>query len=174
MIILDIETTGLDPKTDFILEIAAVDTLNHRVFNKRAYAPHNNAVHVNRIEEEDMGRLTEDELLERFNKWLGLECTIGGWNTKFDAEFLYKRSVMRVIRNNYKNYKYTDVKKELLKTPIVGNLAKCYETIFNIRVRANHSAIVDTELTCHIYDWYRKTHAPMERYTFDNLKNHYR
>ena len=99
MIVLDIETTGTDPKRHSIIEIGAIEFENPRnFFNEKCRiwpgaeidpgALEINGFTIDEIT--DTSIITEKELLEKFNEWIGSieERTIAGHNVDFDISFL--------------------------------------------------------------------------------------
>lgn len=99
MIVLDIETTGLDPEKHSIIEVGAIDYSNPmNIFNEKCQIwpgaeidPE--ALSVNGFNVDEVNNpaiLTQHELLVRFNDWISsiMDRTIAGQNVDFDINFL--------------------------------------------------------------------------------------
>jgi DNA polymerase III epsilon subunit-like protein len=99
MIVLDIETTGLDPRRHSIIEIGAIDFNNPSdCFDGRCQiwtgteidpgALELNGFTIKGIEDKNIN--TQKELLSNFVKWTDLieDKTIAGQNVDFDINFL--------------------------------------------------------------------------------------
>lgn len=99
MIVVDVETTGTDPKVHSLLSIGAVDFDNpeRRFFEEcRAFEGakvEEEASAINGIGEKeafDISKQTDEELLEHFFAWMkeSRDHTIAGQNPQFDVSFL--------------------------------------------------------------------------------------
>ena len=99
MIVLDIETTGLNPKKHSVIEVAAIEFDNpQNVFNEicRKWPGaeiDQKALDINGFSPEEITNpaiLSQKELLMRFNDWLNAtgDRTIAGHNIAFDISFL--------------------------------------------------------------------------------------
>ncbi len=99
MIVLDIETTGLDPIKHSIIEVGAIEFDNPlNIFNERCQiwpgaeidpgALEVNGFKLDEITNPDI--LTQKELLVRFNEWISSieDRTFAGQNVDFDINFL--------------------------------------------------------------------------------------
>jgi DNA polymerase III epsilon subunit-like protein len=104
MIVLDIETTGLNPRRHSIVEVGAIDfDCPGNYFNERCQiwdgaeidfkALEINGLTLNDIQ--DQTNLTQKELLTRFMIWTDQieDKTIAGQNVDFDISFLNESSV---------------------------------------------------------------------------------
>jgi DNA polymerase III epsilon subunit-like protein len=103
MIVLDIETTGVDPIRHAIIEIAAIDfTYPQNQFNERCQIWPGAEIDLKALEingfspDEIIDRtiLTQKELLMRFKDWTDIieDKTIAGQNVDFDINFLNESS----------------------------------------------------------------------------------
>lgn len=99
MIVLDIETTGLDPKRHSIIEIGAIDFNNPtNYFNGKCQIWSGAAVDLSALEVngftlkeiQDQNILTQVELISDFKTWTDSieDRTIAGQNIDFDISFL--------------------------------------------------------------------------------------
>jgi DNA polymerase III epsilon subunit-like protein len=103
MIVLDVETTGLDPRRHSIVEVGAIDfDCPGNYFNERCQIWDGaeidfNALYINgltRVEIQDKAILNQKELISRFSSWMNNieDKTIAGQNVDFDMEFLNESS----------------------------------------------------------------------------------
>jgi len=99
MIVLDIETTGLDPKRHSIIEVGAMDFDDPRkVFNEKCRIwpgaeIDQGALQINGFsphEIKDPALQSQKELLSKFIDWISVieDRTIAGHNVDFDISFL--------------------------------------------------------------------------------------
>lgn len=105
MIVIDVETTGLDPNRHSIISLGAVDFNNkENLFYEECRLKEDseinlNALKVNGFTEEQINnqKLSCKELLEKFIEWSKKinDMTIGGHNVQFDISFL---------QNHFKHY----------------------------------------------------------------------
>lgn len=99
MIILDVETTGLDPKENSIVSIGAIDFNNPeerfyeecRIWEGASVEPE--ALLVNGMSEEeirDPDKKSESDILKNFLHWLSdkKNITVAGQNSFFDVSFI--------------------------------------------------------------------------------------
>jgi len=112
MIVLDIETTGLDPTKHSIIEVGAIEFENpQNIFNERCQIwsgaeIDQNALAINGFTPEeisDSSRLTQMKLLVKFNDWISSieERTIAGHNVDFDLNFLNESCKRLNLWHNY-------------------------------------------------------------------------
>jgi DNA polymerase III epsilon subunit-like protein len=103
MIVLDIETTGLDPKRHSIIEVGAIDFYNPtNYFNGKCQiwigaevdlsALEVNGFTLKKIQDQKIN--TQEELLSNFKIWTDSieDKTIAGQNVDFDINFLIESS----------------------------------------------------------------------------------
>jgi DNA polymerase III epsilon subunit-like protein len=99
MIIVDVETSGLDPSKNAILSIGAIDFFNMnnmfygecRLHQSRTYTP--TALHINGFKIEDLAdpkKMSLEKLMQNFLDWCGpiADKTITGMNPNFDRLFI--------------------------------------------------------------------------------------
>jgi len=99
MIVLDIETTGLDPKRHSIIEVGAIDFYNPtNYFNEKCQIWIGAEVDLSALEVngftlkeiQDQKIITQEELISNFKIWTDSieDKTIAGQNVDFDINFL--------------------------------------------------------------------------------------
>lgn len=109
MVVVDVETTGLNPKESSIIEIGAIDFFNPKsIFNERCKVRKDSFINSESLEingytcEElrDNNAQTEKELLLNFISWLrNIEKrTLAGQNVNFDLNFLNETKLREDIR----------------------------------------------------------------------------
>lgn len=109
MIVLDIETTGLDPKRHSIIEVGAIDFHNPtNYFNEKCQIWIGAEVDITALEIngftlkdiQDQKIITQEELLLNFKNWTDSieDKTIAGQNVDFDISFLIE-STKRIGQN---------------------------------------------------------------------------
>lgn len=99
MIVVDVETTGLDPKRHSICEIGAIDLLNPekrfsqacRIWDNAEIDPY--AQKVNGVSNEELinpNKPSLEEVIKMFSSWIkdSYDITISGINPSFDRDFL--------------------------------------------------------------------------------------
>jgi DNA polymerase III epsilon subunit-like protein len=103
MIVLDIETTGLDPRRHSIIEVGAIDfDCPGNYFNERCQVWEGaeidfKALEINGLtldEIHDQAILTQKEIISRFRIWTDQieDKTIAGQNADFDISFINESS----------------------------------------------------------------------------------
>jgi DNA polymerase III epsilon subunit-like protein len=141
MIVLDIETTGLDPIRHSIIEIAAIDFNNHQYqFNEKCQIWPGaeidfTALEINgfsKDEIEDTSLLTQEELLFKFKIWSDIieDKTIAGQNVDFDISFLNESSKRCGLFYNFGKRKvdqhsiaYVHLLKRNIKPPLKDRIS---------------------------------------------------
>jgi DNA polymerase III epsilon subunit-like protein len=136
MIVLDIETTGLDPVRHSIIEIGAIEFENpQNVFNEKCQIWNGaeinaDALEINGFRPDELSDpqiLTQTDIIERFNHWLGsiYDRTIAGHNVDFDISFLNESCRRLNISFNYGKRKtdqhslvYAHLLKRNIKPPL--------------------------------------------------------
>jgi len=132
MIVLDIETTGLDPGRHSIIEVGAIDfDCPGNYFNERCQIWDGaeidlRALEINGLtldEIQDQTNLTQKELLSRFMSWTVQieDKTIAGQNVDFDINFLnesYARCGLSFILGKRKVDQHSIVYAHFLKRNI--------------------------------------------------------
>lgn len=160
-VLVDIETTGLSPMNDEIIEIGAIKIKENKIVDK-----YNELIKINRKLEPFITNLTgiTDEMLEtgknptavfqNFVEFVGEDIIIGH-NVNFDLGFLTNKC------KKYINYNLTNecidtmyLAKKLVPNSInykLGTLAK----YFNISYEGAHRGLKDVEITYAVYNCLR-------------------
>lgn len=161
-VLLDIETTGLSPSRDDIIEIGAIKVKENKIIDT-----YNTLIKINRSLNPFITRLTgitdkmletgkeRDEALKEFIDFTGNEI-IMGHNVNFDINFIYDKCLsyldyylsndfvdtMRIAKNilpNIENYK-------------LGTLAN----YFGVDYSSAHRGLNDVEITYEVYNKLKK------------------
>lgn len=136
MIVLDIETTGLDPRRHSIVEIGAIDFNSPgNFFSERCSVWEGaeidlNALEINGLSVDDIHDktiLTQKEIISKFIGWMdGIEDkTIAGQNVDFDIDFFNESSArcgltFRLGKRKVDQHAivYADMMKRNIKPPL--------------------------------------------------------
>ena len=143
MIIVDTETTGVEPHVHSILSIAALDFDNPsnefygecRMFEGARWSDEAEAVHgISQENAEDPHRMSEKELVTKFIAWAHTvsEQTLAGENPSFDRDFMRAACVRNHIEWNFA-YRTVDLHSIAY--------AKCLEQGRPIPTKNNHSGL---------------------------------
>lgn len=161
-VLVDIETTGLSPIYDDIIEIGAIKVKSNKIVDE-----YNELIKINRILPAKITELTgiTDEMLatgkmpktvlEEFVKFVG-DNVIIGHNVNFDLGFLYDKC--KKYLNYYLNNDYIDtlyLARKLVPNSYnhkLGTLAK----LFNISYEGAHRGLKDVEITYEVYNKLRE------------------
>ncbi len=152
LVIFDVETTGLDPQNDYIVELSAVkyDT-NFEViekYNQRFDVPIQipeevSAIHgITNTDLEGFPTFSE-EMFAIAAFFAG--CDVGGYNVMFDLKFL-SAEYERVNRPMTGNFKIIDVMKIYAKYE-PRTLSAVYKRLFSEELESAHSAEADVIAT---------------------------
>ena len=157
-VLLDIETTGLSPVSDDIIEIGAVKVKNNKIIDT-----YNELIKINRklpifitkltgiTDEMINGGKMPEIVLKEFIKFIG-DNTIIGHNVNFDLGFLRNKCLKYVnynLNNTYLDTMY--IARRLVpdsKNYKLGTLAQ----YFNISYEGAHRGLRDVEITYHLYN----------------------
>lgn len=101
MLFVDVETTGLNPSTDYILSMGAIDFFHpkNQFYDECGipdfYKPHAKALEINGFKEEDLKngkKQSSKDLLVKFINWCAEHKLniLAGHNVSFDKEFIDK------------------------------------------------------------------------------------
>ena len=161
-VLVDIETTGLSPVKDDIIEIGAikvennkmVDTFNQLIKLDRSLPPF--ITNLTGITDEMLktGRMP-NEVFKDFVNFIG-ESVIIGHNVNFDLGFLSnkcKKYLNYNLNNDYIDTLY--LARRLVPNSVnykLGTLAN----LFNISYRGAHRGLKDVEITYEVYNRLRK------------------
>ncbi|PWH17153.1 MAG: DNA polymerase III subunit epsilon [Anaerolineae bacterium] len=152
IVALDIETTGLDPNKDAVIEIGAIKFNGRRIedewttfINPNRHIPENITA-LTGIEDEMVRhapRLTE--VVADLQDFVG-ECPVLGQNVRFDLSFLQKQRIL-LFNPVIDTYELASV---LLPTASRYNLAALGQ-LLGIPLPANHRALDDARVTHAVY-----------------------
>lgn len=161
-VLVDIETTGLSPVTDDIIEIGAIKVKNNKIIDK-----YNQLIKINKSLSPFITNLTgitnemlrtgkmPSEVFKEFVNFVG-EDVIIGHNVNFDLGFLTnkcKKYIDYNLDNDYVDTMY--LARRLVKDTAnykLGTLAD----YFNISYEGAHRGLKDVEITYEVYNCLRK------------------
>ena len=161
-VLVDIETTGLSPIYDDIIEIGAIKVENNKMIDE-----YSQLIKIDRILPQKITELTgitdnmlatgkmPKTVLEEFIKFVGNNVIIGH-NVNFDLGFLCnkcKKYLNYNLNNDYIDTLY--LARKLVPNSInhkLGTLAK----LFNINYEGAHRGLKDVEITYEVYNKLRK------------------
>ncbi len=175
-IAFDIETTGLDPMYDEIIEIGAIKIENGRevqVFNtlvKPEYEINEFISKLTGITNEVVKKSPSiDEVLSKFIEFIG-DSIILGHNVNFDINFIYDNLVkfnMKPITNDFiDTLRLSRRLLPELKHHRLSDLADYY----NINAVGSHRSLKDVRMTIEVYNNLEKL-ATEKYHNIDNFKN---
>ena len=169
MIVIDLETTGLDVNENGIISIGAVDFDNQdNIFYcecklREGFKLDPKSIDIHGFTEEQINNLknTEEELLRKFLKWCENieDKTLGGHNLQFDIDFLQRAFklnnlpwIFRFRFVDLHSVAYFHFMKNKLDIPLKYNLSHLtLDTILaflGIKERQGyHNALTDAKLT---------------------------
>ena len=156
-IVFDIETTGLDPSIDEIIEIGAIKVENNTIIEefhsliKPNYKIDAFITELTGITNDMVIEAPKvDEVLKKFISFIGNSILIGH-NVHFDINFIYDN----LIKINCSPLKNDFVDTLRLARKILPELKhhrlKDLASYYNIDIEGNHRAIKDAEITFSIY-----------------------
>ncbi len=164
--IVDIETTGLSPLRDEIIELSALKVRQNRIVDKFSSLVKPSGIINSFISSltgitNDMVKEAPDlkNTLLSFRQFLADDCIVGH-NVNFDYRFL-QHNIEKHLGESLRNGKQDTVKLARKFCPNLpsyklSNLAKH----FNIDIEGHHRALKDCEIT---YDVYYKIQEQQER-----------
>jgi DNA polymerase III subunit epsilon len=180
-IALDLETTGLDPAHDRIVEIGAVAIhrgnieLNdyfHRVLaTSGEVKAENRVVHGVTAKEQYDGSATHDAL-DALLLWVG-DAPLVGFFTEFDVKFLRAALATHVNTNIAKKFAARSLDVALIAPSVFSkhsakNLAE-WSAALGLPIRKQHRALSDALATAHLLQRVLAK-LPAEKRTFAELK----
>ena len=167
-VVLDLETTGLSPNKNEIIEIAAIKVKNDKVlevYNKLIKPDNGISEFITSITDISKEMIENapniKDVIKEFNDFINDEIIIG-YNICFDLNFISDKSIKHLGKDI--NNKYIDVMK-LVKT--VFPQIKHYKqtdiaSLFNIDTNSAHRALKDCEMCKSIYDKIKFIGLPKE------------
>lgn len=157
-VLVDIETTGLSPQRDDIIEIGAIKVKNNEIVDT-----YTSLINIKRNVPSYITKLTgittemiftegkaSKEVLQSFMDFAG-DNIIVGHNVNFDINFLYDKCEKYL--NTYLSNDFIDtmkIAKRLVDTPNykLGTLAEYFEVDYN----GAHRGLKDVEITYEVYN----------------------
>lgn len=155
MIFFDLETTGLNPEEDRIVEIAILDKSGKELFCSRInplveIPPEVSAIHG--ITSEDLKDCpTFKDVAEKVFDIIDGQDIAGYNSNSFDIPFLYNELLRNGIDWNYKNSNLIDV-CNLYRIVEPHTLSNAYMTYTGGKLEGAHSAKEDTKATIAVFD----------------------
>lgn len=157
-VLVDIETTGLSPQRDEIIEIGAIKVRNNKIIDT-----YNSLINIKKRIPYFITELTgittdmifsqgrdRSEVLQEFMDFAG-DSIIVGHNVNFDINFIYDKCEKYL--NEYLSNDFIDtmkMAKRLVQTPNykLGTLAN----YFNVDYNGAHRGLKDVEITYEVYN----------------------
>ena len=167
-VVLDLETTGLSPNKNEIIEIAAIKVKNNKVlevYNKLIKPDNDISEFITSITDISREMIVNapkiNEVIKEFNDFIKDEIIIG-YNICFDLNFISDKSVKYLGRDI--NNKYIDVMKLVKKIfPQIKHYKQTdIASLFNIDTDSAHRALKDCEMCKCIYEKIKIIGLPKE------------
>lgn len=161
-VLVDIETTGLSPQKDDIIEIGAIKVKDNKIVdtytslinigrNVPSYITNLTGITTDMLKSE--GKETT-EVLKEFVDFAG-ENIIVGHNVNFDINFIYDKCEKYLDKHVSNDFIDTmKIAKRLVDTPNykLGTLAEYFDVDYN----GAHRGLKDVEITYEVYNKLRK------------------
>ena len=158
-VLLDIETTGLDPKYAEITEIAAYKVVDNKVVDKfQSLIKPNNPIPaeitaITHITNEMVKDADPVEIvLGKFKDFLG-DNIIMGHNVRFDISFLTHYSYIcfsEYILNDFRDT--LRVARKVLGNKVPNHKLQTLSEYYNLDIEGEHRALKDVDLTYTVYN----------------------
>lgn len=159
-VVIDLETSGLRPKHDKIIEIGAIKVKNNEIvemyqtFINPAIDIKDKTTQITSIEQEDLEHAPYmEEVIHEFTRFLE-DLPLVGHNVMFDYSFLKREALMYNIefeKNGIDTLKIAREKYSQLPSKRLGDMCKH----FNIEINA-HRALSDAMATHELLQIYMK------------------
>lgn len=153
-VILDVETTGLDPETDRITEIAMIKVSNgsevgrYRTYVRTDYKIPENVQKLTGITDELIEKegVSEEEIIKPINEFI-CNSVVVGYNVKFDVAFV--RNLLKRYNKELALKKIIDIMSIARKKiyDVSNYKMKTIADYFSLDTSGLHSAMSDCELT---------------------------
>lgn len=158
-VIVDLETTGLEPSLDHIIEIGAVKMLNGEILDEWStlldpgvFVPQE-TTHITGITTEMLkGSPKFEDVLEKYLEFLGEDSVFVAHNAEFDRAFL-NNHLKKLEREKMSNpvlctFKLAKQVHPNISSYTLSNLAN----IFSIELPQAHRAMDDARATAHLFN----------------------
>lgn len=168
-ILIDIETTGLSPIHDEIIEIAAIKVENNIIidefqsFVKPMYAIPEYITQITGITNDMVANAPDIlEVIDNFDKFVSKDSLIVGHNVNFDINFLYD-NYLRILQKPFRN-DYIDTLRISRKciSDIENHKLQSLSNYFNLPYENAHRALEDCKITKKVFDCLKKNFADKE------------
>lgn len=160
-VVIDIETTGLNPKLDKIIEVAAARIVNdnivdtfHSMINPEIDIPLEITKLTGITTEMVKGAPEISHVLYQLHEYLADDCLVAH-NAPFDVGFLKEKFSIIGVQINNPIIDTLSLSRELLKDLKKHNLGAVSE-YFQISVNRHHRALDDVKATAAIYMRFKK------------------
>lgn len=176
--IIDIETTGLDPRFDEIIELSAIRVINGEEVEKFSelvnpdYPISNFIKELTGITEEMLSEAEPiDSVLPRYLSFIGDDIVVG-YNVHFDVNFIYDNTLKYL--NDYFENNLIDVMRfaKLLIKDSKNHQLKTMAEYFSIDYDNLHRGLEDCKVTFFLFKVLRKTISEQFKNETDFLKRH--
>lgn len=157
-VLVDIETTGLSPQKDDIIEIGAIKVKNNEIvdtYSSLINIGRNVPSHITKLTGITTEMITSEgkapcDVLKEFIDFAG-ENIIVGHNVNFDINFIYDKCEKHLEHHLSNNFIDTmKIAKRLVLTPNykLGTLAEYFDVDYN----GAHRGLKDVEITYEVYN----------------------
>ena len=161
-VLLDIETTGLDPRYAEIIEIGAYKVVNNEIVDTfetlikpTEFIPEE-ITNINHITNEMVSDApSQMEVLTKFDEFVG-DSIIMGHNVTFDIGFLthyFYQYLRHYMLNDYVDTLY--MARKLLKE-LPNHKLQTLSEYYGLNIEGEHRALKDVELTYKVYNKLRE------------------
>jgi DNA polymerase-3 subunit alpha (Gram-positive type) len=160
-VIFDIETTGLDPFNDKIIEIGAVKVKNNKIVDEFNYLINPNIklsdtiINITGITDEDLkDKMSIDEVLPKFIDFIGC-LPLLAHNNSFDLSFINEN--IKKLNLNKLNNTMVDTLELSRKylTHMYNHKLETLKKYYNIK-EVSHRAVGDCRTTNYVYQEIKK------------------
>jgi len=155
--IIDIETTGLSPDRNSIIELSAIKVRDNKIVDEftELVKPADN---INRFISNLTGITNDmvknagtiDTVLPKYIDFISSDVVMGH-NVKFDIRFISK-NMDRCMNDTFKNESYDTMKlSRRYCTELTSHKLSTLADYFNIDSTGHHRGLKDCEMTYHVY-----------------------
>lgn len=156
--VIDIETTGLSPDKNNIIELSAIKIRNNKIIdtftelinpNERinSYITNLTGITNSMVENAD----TLEHILPKYVNFIANDIVLGH-NVKFDIRFISK-NLEKLFNNRFKNESMDTMKlSRRYCTDITSHKLSNLANYFNIDSKGHHRGLKDCEMTYYVYE----------------------
>ena len=158
-VLFDIETTGLSPDTDAIIELSALKVINHEVdeefsmlINPGVHIPYY-ASSINGITD-DMVKDSPDiaKGLQAFIEFVGSSILVGHNIIRFDLKFIQRDAVIYTGKRIENDYLDTLVVAKRYLPELESHSLESLSVYYDISYEGAHRALADCHINKKVYD----------------------